>query len=80
MIRKRSVTIHGHRTSVSLEGPFWELLDEMAARQGQSLASLVQAVDRKREGGLSSALRLYVLAELKKETAADKTDTKPLDH
>jgi len=80
MMRKRSVTIHGHRTSVSLEGPFWELLDEMAARQGQSLASLVQAVDRKREGGLSSALRLYVLAELKKETAADKTDTKPLDH
>ncbi|MBL6595366.1 MAG: ribbon-helix-helix domain-containing protein [Candidatus Puniceispirillum sp.] len=80
MIKKRSMTIHGHRTSVSLEGPFWELLDEMAARQGQSLASLVQAVDRKREGGLSSALRLYVLAELKKETAADKTDTKPLDH
>jgi len=74
------MTIHGHRTSVSLEGPFWELLDEMAARQGQSLASLVQAVDRKREGGLSSALRLYVLAELKKETAAHKTDTKPLDH
>jgi len=80
MMKKRSMTIHGHRTSVSLEGPFWELLDEMAARQGQSLASLVQAVDRKREGGLSSALRLYVLAELKKETAADKTDTKPLDH
>ena len=74
------MTIHGHRTSVSLEDPFWELLDEMAARQGQSLASLVQAVDRKREGGLSSALRLYVLAELKKETAADKTDAKPLDH
>jgi len=74
------MTIHGHRTSVSLEDPFWELLDEMAARQGQSLASLVQAVDRKREGWLTSALRLYVLAELKKETAADKTDTKPLDH
>jgi predicted DNA-binding ribbon-helix-helix protein len=80
MMIKRSMTIHGHRTSVSLERSFWEMLDEMALRQGRSLASLVQAVDRKREGSLSSALRLYVLAELKKETAADKTDTKPLDH
>lgn len=80
MMIKRSMTIHGHRTSVSLEHSFWEMLDKMALRQGRSLASLVQAVDRKREGSLSSALRLYVLAELKKETAADKTDTKPLDH
>jgi len=80
MMIKRSMTIHGHRTSVSLEQPFWAMLQDIAASRGQSLASLVQNIDRNRDGGLSSALRLFVLAELKKETAATKTDIKPLDH
>ena len=79
MIIKRSMTIHGHRTSVSLEQPFWDMLQDIAATRGQSLASLVQKIDRKRDGGLSSALRLFVLAELRK-TAVIKTDIKPLDH
>ena len=65
---------------MSLEQPFWDMLQDIAARRGQSLASLVQNIDRNRDGGLSSALRLFVLAELKKETAATKTDIKPLDH
>ena len=56
------------------------MLQDIAASRGQSLASLVQNIDRKRDGGLSSALRLFVLAELKKETAAVKTDTKPPSH
>ena len=80
MIIKRSMTINGHRTSVSLEQPFWDMLRDIAASREQSLASLVQNIDRKRNGGLSSALRLFVLAELKKETAAVKTDIKHLDH
>ena len=65
---------------MSLEQPFWDILQDIAANRKQSLASLVQNIDRKRDGGLSSALRLFVLAELKKETAAVKTDIKPLDH
>ena len=65
---------------MSLEKPFWDMLQDIAASRGQSLASLVQNIDRNRDGGLSSALRLFVLAELKKETAATKTDIKPLDH
>ena len=65
---------------MSLEQPFWDMLRDIAASRGQTLASLVQHIDRKRDGGLSSALRLFVLAELKKETAVVKTDTKPLDH
>ena len=80
MMIKRSMTIHGHRTSVSLEQPFWDMMQDIAASRRQSLASLVQKIDSKRDGGLSSALRLFVLAELKKETAAVKTDIKPLDH
>ena len=65
---------------MSLEQPFWDILQDIAASRKQSLASLVQNIDRKRDGGLSSALRLFVLAELKKETAAVRTDIKPLDH
>ena len=65
---------------MSLEQPFWDMLQDIAVTRGQSLASLVQNIDRNRDGGLSSALRLFVLAELKKETAAAKTDIKPLDH
>ena len=56
------------------------MLQDIAASRRQSLASLVQNIDRKRDGGLSSALRLFVLAELKKETAAVKTDTKLPNH
>ena len=65
---------------MSLEQPFWDILQDIAANRKQSLASLVQNIDRKRDGGLSSALRLFALAELKKETAAVKTDKKPPNH
>ena len=65
---------------MSLEQPFWDMLQDIAANRGQSLASLVQKIDDKRDGGLSSALRLFVLAELKKETAAVETDIKSFNH
>ena len=79
-MKKRSMTIHGHRTSVSLEEPFWAILDAIASQRGLSLASLVQTIDKERDGGLSSALRLFVLAELTKNTAGEVTSIKPLDH
>ncbi|MEK9849830.1 MAG: ribbon-helix-helix domain-containing protein [Candidatus Puniceispirillum sp.] len=69
-MRKHSITINGHRTSISLEAPFWDMLREIAATRGQSLASLVQQVDRNRDAGLSSALRLFVLAEIKQQRDA----------
>ena len=74
------MTIHGHRTSVSLEQPFWDMLQDIAACRGQSLASLVQMIDKERNGGLSSALRLFVLAELTQNTAGHVTNIKSLDH
>ena len=79
MIKKRSITIHGHRTSVSLEEPFWTILQATASRRGLSLASLVQIVDKDRNNGLSSALRLFVLAELTQNTAVHTTNTEPPD-
>ena len=62
---KRSVAIRGHRTSVSLETPFWEVLKEMAAADGRSLGSLIAQVDETAEGNLSSALRVHVLEWLR---------------
>ena len=65
-IIKRSVTVAGHRTSVSLEEAFWQELKRLAAARGMSLGDLIAQVDRERTGNLSSALRLYVLDELRR--------------
>jgi predicted DNA-binding ribbon-helix-helix protein len=59
---KRSVRIAGHATSVSLEPAFWEALGEVAARRRVSLNALLSAIDAERDGNLSSAIRLFVLA------------------
>ena len=60
-IRKRSVLIAGHPTSITLEGAFWEDLGKLARRRGLSLNALIGTVDTERSGNLSSALRLFVL-------------------
>jgi len=60
-LRKRSVVIQGHRTSLSLEQPFWDALKEIATRRGLSLARLIAEIDAARSGNLSSAARVYVL-------------------
>ena len=61
VIKKRSVLIAGHATSLSLEAEFWSALQEIARRRGQSLNRLVASVDATRAGNLSSALRVFVL-------------------
>nr|WP_134679859.1 ribbon-helix-helix domain-containing protein [Paracoccus ravus] len=68
---KRSVTIGGHRTSVSLEDAFWRELREIAKAQEVPAAALIAAIDAKRppEVGLATALRLYILAEVLKRQA-----------
>lgn len=62
---KRSVLIAGHRTSVSLEAPFWDGLKVLARARQQTVAQLVAAIDAERgdaDTGLSGALRVAVLA------------------
>ena len=59
---KRSVTISGHSTSISLEREFWDTLGDIARRRKCSIAELLREIDAAREdAGLSSAARLYVL-------------------
>lgn len=61
VVKKRSVVIAGHATSLSLEAEFWAALQEIARRRGLSLNRLVASVDAGRAGNLSSALRVFVL-------------------
>jgi predicted DNA-binding ribbon-helix-helix protein len=76
-MHKRSVTIDGHRTSISLEDAFWAELSAIAARRGLSLNALVAEIDHARStsagppGNLSSALRLHVLDDLRKAAGRD---------
>ena len=67
MISKHSATLHGHRTSFSLEEPFWLELKMIAEARAMPLAALIREIDdgREAESNLSSALRVYVLAYLK---------------
>ena len=69
-IRKRSVIVAGHKTSVSLETPFWEELSAIARERGNSIGALIGEIDRAREGNLSSALRLFVLDELRRKAGS----------
>ncbi len=62
-MRKRSVVIAGHRTSVSIEAPFWEALKHLAEARGLSLNRLITEIDESREENLSSAIRVYVLVQ-----------------
>ena len=59
---KRSFTIGGHRTSISLEAPFWDALKIAAARENIPLSRLIARIDAERNGsGLSSAVRVWLL-------------------
>ena len=62
LVVKRSIVIGGHKTSVSLEEPFWLSLKEIAHGQRMTLSTMVGDIDTKRQqGNLSSAIRLFVL-------------------
>jgi predicted DNA-binding ribbon-helix-helix protein len=61
---KRSISIAGHRTSISLEPEFWDALSEIAKSRGISVATLVAEIDVGRSGrNLSSAIRVYLLKQ-----------------
>lgn len=69
-LRRHSVRINGHRTSISIEDEFWDELVRLAAARRHSTAALIAEIDRARTAtdpppNLSSAARLYVLAALR---------------
>jgi predicted DNA-binding ribbon-helix-helix protein len=72
MIRKHSTTLHGHRTSFSLEDEFWSELNAIAPARAVPLAALISEIDDQRDpdSNLSSALRVYVLSYVKVRPAS----------
>jgi predicted DNA-binding ribbon-helix-helix protein len=68
-MRKRSITIRGHQTSITLEDAFWDELSVLANARKLSLSALVAEIDKARggPGNLASALRLHVLEALKRK-------------
>lgn len=67
VMRKRSVVIAGHRTSVSLENAFWDALKDISKQQNQTVNQIVTEIDSGRSGNLSSAIRLYILRKLQEK-------------
>ncbi|KAA8386624.1 ribbon-helix-helix domain-containing protein [Acetobacter tropicalis] len=78
-LRKRSLILSGHDTSVALEQEFWQVLEEMAQATQQPLPALVAQVDSERlpPHSLASALRVHALNWLRKKVMERQEDTPP---
>lgn len=74
-MKKRSLLIMGHATSISLEDEFWESLKEISVEKTQSIQELIEQIDLTRTSNLSSAVRLFVLNHLKNKLQEDKEQT-----
>lgn len=70
--QKRSLTLRGHRTSVSLEDEFWDAFRDIAKKEDSSINALAAEIDASRgvEIGLASAIRLFVLRKLQQNQSA----------
>lgn len=75
---KRSIVIAGHKTSISIEEPFWKGLREIAAAKDMTLSELVASIDKERQrNNLSSHIRLHVLEYYQtKATQSEAEQTK----
>ncbi len=71
-MKKRSLVIMGHATSISMEEEFWSALKKIAEQKKSTVQQLVEQIDVERQGNLSSAIRVYILNyllnQLPKET------------
>ena len=72
-VAKRSIVIRGHKTSVSLEEPFWSEIKQIAKRKKVSVAEVVEQIDGERNfANLSSAIRLFVLSDCQARVATEQ--------
>lgn len=78
-MKKRSVSIHGHATSVALEPEFWDELDLAAKTESLSMSGMIRRLDDKRlveapEQGLASYIRVWTLARIRSEHSGQPTN------
>lgn len=82
--QKHSLTLRGHRTSVSLEPEFWAAFREIAHAEGKPLNALAAEIDAARsaagavEQGLASAIRVYVLRHYQSDAIPPNEDDRPV--
>ncbi len=77
-LHKRSVVVDGHKTSVSLEGPFWDVILDVARTRHMTVSEVVSQVDRDRSyNNLSSALRLFALEVCRQRSVAASAEAAP---
>ena len=74
-LRKHSVKLSGHSTSLSLEGVYWDALRSVAESSGLSVTRLIEQIDRQRSGNLSSAVRVYLLRYYQERAGAEPPET-----
>jgi predicted DNA-binding ribbon-helix-helix protein len=78
---KRSIVLAGHKTSISLEEPFWKALKDIAWKRHQTLSELIGGIDAERKyGNLSSAVRLFVLSHYQERSASERVAPAEDDH
>ena len=70
-MRKHSVELSGHRTSIALEDEFWVELKNIAKRKKTSVRQILMQIDDAHQGNLSSAIRLFVLREGQENQKSD---------
>jgi predicted DNA-binding ribbon-helix-helix protein len=79
-IEKRSISLGSHKTSISLEDPFWKALRDIARQRRMTLGQLVETINANRKvGNLSSAIRLFVLRELQDQIETPRPEPKGSD-
>ena len=78
---KRSFSIAGHRTSISLEAAFWDAFRELCRADGMSMAAMLARIDRERgsEAGLSGAVRVWILQRYREGRVVAHSNPKQTD-
>ncbi|NIA68579.1 ribbon-helix-helix domain-containing protein [Pelagibius litoralis] len=78
-MRKHSVKLSGHSTSLSLEGIYWDALKEVAGEMRLSMNGLIERIDKDRSGNLSSAVRVFLFTHYRNRTPGRTLDDQTLD-
>lgn len=71
-LKKRTLRLARHNTSVALEAEFWTVLERLAVRRGQTLVQLVGVIDAQRHSPLASALRVFVVQSLTEHSSTEQ--------
>jgi predicted DNA-binding ribbon-helix-helix protein len=72
-VKKRSIVIRNHKTSISLEDMFWACLRQIARERARTVSELIGMLDTERNGGnLSSAIRVFVLDHYRNNVASNR--------